>query len=239
MPMPNRGRLGLQLGTLVGREVRQDEAAHAGLAQAPQHGRSIPAAEHLVDVAHGHQRRVRPGRVDAPHERDRIVERRTVRQGDGAGPLERGAIGQRIRIGQPDLEQVGPAVDVRERDVERRVGIGVAGHRVRGSGRPGPRQRRPANAAGDAAPRLRDRGSRRTPTDHARHQAVLDGGDVLVAATGEAQQDDVVISQRGRCRRRAAGRAAHGWHGPAPAPAGCPRSGSAGARPRAPRRRWR
>ena len=84
-----------------------------------QHGGAAPTAEDLVDVAHGHQRDVRPGGVDAADELDGVVEARAVAQRDRAGALERGAVRERVRVGQPDLEQVGAGVDERERDVER------------------------------------------------------------------------------------------------------------------------
>ncbi len=128
--------LGLQVRALVRREVGQDEAGDARLAQPPQDRGAIAAAEHLVDVAHGHQRRVRPSRVDATHELDRVVQSRAVAECHGAGALQRGAVGQRVRVGQADLQQVGPGIHLGQRDGQRRFGIRVAGHGVRDERRP-------------------------------------------------------------------------------------------------------
>ena len=123
-------RLGLQLRALVRREVGEDEARHAGLAQAAQDGGPVSPPEHLIDVAHGHQRRVRARRVDAAHQLDGVVEPRSVPQRDRARPLQRRAIGQRIRVGQADLEEVGARIDLGDGDGQGGGGIGVARHGI-------------------------------------------------------------------------------------------------------------
>ena len=233
MPMPKRGRLGLQVGALVGREVGEDEAGDAGLAEAPQDAGPVAAPEHLVDVAHGHQRGLGPGGVDATDELDGVVQARPVSQGDRAGALQRGAIGQRVRVGQADLQEVGAGVDLGERDGQRGLGIGIAGDRVRderGTSRPGGSvegrgdaggadgsvgaegggtggsrgaEREPSGAGGSRGRPGRSRGrpgrsrprtrAHASPRDrHAGHEALLDGREVLVPATGQPQQDDVV-----------------------------------------------
>ena len=73
----------------------------------------------------------RPRVGDALDERHRVLERRARRQRDPAGPLERGAIRQRVAVGQPELEQVGARVDEPEGDRLRARGIRETGHGVR------------------------------------------------------------------------------------------------------------
>ena len=47
-----------------------------------------------------------------------------------AGALEGGAVGQRVGIGQADLEEVGTAVDQGDGDRGRGLSVGIAGHGV-------------------------------------------------------------------------------------------------------------
>ncbi len=122
--------LRLERGALVRGQIGQDEARHAGLAEPPQDRGAIAATEHLVDIAHGHERCARARGVDAADQLDRVVEPRAVPQRDRAGSLERGAIGEGVGVGQADLEEVRPGIDERDRDLQRTGSIGVAGHGI-------------------------------------------------------------------------------------------------------------
>ncbi len=119
-----------------------------------QHRRAVRPTEHLVAVAHRHDRRLGPGLVDAADELDRVIERGSSRQRHRRRALDRRAIGQGVRVRQPDLQHVRPGVDERHGYIQGRRGIGVAG---RGEGDEG---RAPlvvslANGLADSSPALR------------------------------------------------------------------------------------
>ena len=120
----------------------------AGARPAAAPPRAVPAADELVGVAHRHERDVRARRGDpldrAPSD---PVERRAGRERDAGRALERRAVGQRVRVRQPELEEVGAGVDRGERDARSSSRRPGSRRRRTGSGRRDRRAGRASNAA--------------------------------------------------------------------------------------------
>ena len=121
----------LERRPFVRRQVGDDQPGRTRAGQALRHGLAVAATDDLVGVAHRHERKVGPGGADAFDQAEGALQRGAGRQGDPGRALERGAVGQRIRIREADLEQICPGIGGGQRGGEARVGIGVAGDDVR------------------------------------------------------------------------------------------------------------
>ena len=117
-----------------GREIGDDDTGRPGACEAAQHGLPIASTDDLVRVAHRDDREVRSGGPDSLDQPQRAVERRTSAKGDLRRALQGRAVGERVAVRQPDLEDVGAGVGHGEGDVEPGLRIGIAGHHVRDEG---------------------------------------------------------------------------------------------------------
>ena len=126
--------------------------------------------------------RARWTRAISSSERSKV---RAAPQGDRAAAPERGSVGKRVRVREPELEHVGAGIDGRQRRRQARLGVGIAGHDV-GDER-GPtrrcRVREPHHYLRRAGGRVRagDQG-RGNPLGSHPHASGLERAEVLVAA---------------------------------------------------------
>ena len=126
-------------GGLLERQVGHDEPARAGVDGAPRE-RLRPAREHDVRVAHEDDR---DANGDVLAHRQHAGERRPRPQGHRARGVDDGPVGERVREGNAELDQVGAPVRVGEADlaggVERREPAHQVRHERRAAGRLGER----------------------------------------------------------------------------------------------------
>ena len=226
-------RRGLHRRALVRRQVGQDDAARAGRGEAAEPADGVAVAERLVDVGHRHERRVRPRLVDRPQQVQRAVERGPVR----AGPRPRRAGGWCRRPAGRCRAARTPARPRRRRSRRgrRRGSSRRRGSRPRRTGTSATRRSRAARGergveAGGAgacrrsrvgaagrSPAGRDRGGGHRSCRH--RLVTAEHAEVLVAAAGEAQQDDRAVGERrAAAAHPSAGGAARRSRGPARGP---------------------
>ena len=127
-----------RIGFLV-RQVGHDHAIGAGVDGGASEALETER-EHRVVVREEHQRQPHLG-AERRHELEHARKRGARRQRARAGALDHRAVGERIREGNAQLDEVGAGVGVRPCDAQRRPGVGEAAHHVG-------HQRGPALAAG-------------------------------------------------------------------------------------------
>lgn len=129
IPSPRVRHQAFELRVLPGRQVGDDERVGAGRGKVIE-GRPRTMGNQRVHVAHRQQRFRSPGRAQRRDQTPRAREpasgrhRRLPRRGNDR------AIGHRIAEGNPDLEDVGPAIERRGSRRQARQVIRVAGHEV-------------------------------------------------------------------------------------------------------------
>ncbi len=97
---------------LLERQVGHDQPADPALGELA--GEALGSArEHQVGVAHEHDRD-RLG--ERPPDVEHVVQRRARRERLGAGGVDDGAVGQRVRVGHAQLDEVGAGLRVRLAD---------------------------------------------------------------------------------------------------------------------------
>ena len=131
---PDEGEAGLerrqaQLVVLLRRQVDDDQAVDARLLGIGKE--AVDAVDvDRVEIAHEDHGRVRilgPEAADEVEGLDRVLPHL---QGPQARRLDRRAVGHGIGEGQPELDDVGPGLRQALQDLERGLGIRIAGHHI-------------------------------------------------------------------------------------------------------------